>query len=209
MAKGYKKPIIDKKSVLKSPRVREWTSTKGKTVHLTGIDPLIIDVIRASVSWPEEPTYEINTELVKGEVHTLTWDVANEEAAEGDPELAVEYKRQLDEYTRLLKTANTEFNTKLTKAVFDGGVIFIDETDDEWADMQEFLGIGASKNKKQRKYDRVVSTVIGCDEDLYDILQIVMEMTGVPRDALAEARDSFRGNAETSRQADSAGETES
>lgn len=192
MAKGYKKA----KSIFQSngKGVQEFTTTRGKTVKLTGIDPLLLDTIRASVKWPTLPTYEINTELVKGEKHDLTWDIVKDET---DTDLVALYTAQMTTYEDCIRTANAEFNMRLTKAVIDGGVIVDPDADEDWADTQEFLGIGQSKNKKQRKYDYVVSNIIGCDMDLYDILGIVMEMTGVPRSNLAQARSMFRGGVDT------------
>ena len=190
MAKNYKKA----KSIFQgnSARVQELTTTRGKTVRLTGIDPLLLDALRASVKWPAQPTYEINTALIKGEIHDLTWDIVQEEAEQGDPELAAVYKLQMEQYEADTKTANAEFNMRLTKAVIDGGVLVDPDADEDWAETREFLGIGLSKNKKQRKYDYVVSNIIGCDQDLYDILAVVMEMTGVPKEDLVAARRMFR-----------------
>jgi hypothetical protein len=189
MAKGYKK----QKFVFSGNRNQQhqmFTSTKGKTVKLTGIDPLLLDAIRASVRWPTQPTYEINTALVKDEVHDLTWDIVKDET---DVDLAALYTAQMKAFEDATRTANAEFNMRLTKAVIDGGVQVDPDEDTDWIDTKEFLGIGLSKNKKQRKYDYVVSNIIGCDRDLYDILEMVMEMTGVPRSNLVEARGMFRG----------------
>ena len=97
-------------------------------------------------------------------------------------------------------------NTRVTRAILTKGIKVDIENDEEWADTQEFLGVGAGKNKLQRKYDYIVSQVIGIDTDLYDLMEKVMAHTGVSQEHLDTARTMFRDPVDEGKEKDSTGE---
>ena len=204
--KGYNKKSNNgnKGNQPKTKRVFHTTST-GKTVEIVGIDPMLLDSIRESIDWPEHPQYSIKIGTSE-EWHDLDEKVVKQEVEAGNIDLAQEYQALLDGHKRALVDANALLNTRVTRAILTKGIKVDVENDEDWADTQEFLGVGAGKNKLQRKYDYIVSQVIGIDTDLYDLMEKVMAHTGVSQEHLDTARSMFRDPVDEGKEKNTTGE---
>jgi hypothetical protein len=158
------------------------TTSKGITVRIVGVSQLWLDKLRTAVKFPDPPKYSVTT--VTGDVEYHSHDETTLETDE-DRRLWAEYQAE---------TAKAEFrrNEMITKYVLTKGVEVDIPDSGEWIDMNAFLGIDLPTNPIERKYEYVRSEVVGTAEDLAEIISKVMELSGVPQEALEEAKASFR-----------------
>lgn len=179
-----------------TPKTKEkdYVTGTGVTLHLTGISQLFIDSMRASVVYPDPPTYE--AELPGGEKEIHFHDETTLETDE-DHEKWDAYKR---EYAKV----DMEFRKKFTDAILIKGIDFEYPDDSEWIEESEFLGVKVPEEKFPRKLHYIYNEAIAGPDDLAAIVQEVMELSQLPREVLDQARNSFRGALEKVSTADKA-----
>ena len=197
MAKGYKNnPQLAKLEIESTNhRGKEFTTSTGVTVRIIGLNQKLYDGVRSSIEFPEVPMYEAPIGSGKEiELHPINQTVLD------DPSLTDEEREELEiaweEYTRDLREAELELNQRVVSMILLKGIQVDMPDDDEWIKEQEFLGIEIPKNFVERKLHWIDTEVIATYEDLLTIMELVMDQTGIPSEALAEAKKLFRGRGE-------------
>jgi len=160
-----------------------FTTSLGKTVIIRKIPQLLLDKIQASIDRPEPPKYKIIT--ASGEE---VWESHTENTLETDDDKLL-YKK----YKEAMTEADNKLNENMFKVIIMRGIDIPLPEDTSWIDMQRFLGVKIPDDPLELKYLYIQTEIIGTAEDIVALTSMVMEMTGVPEDALAEARKSFQG----------------
>jgi len=195
-------------------RSREYTTSSGLKVILTGLPPLVPQRLDSSIEYPDKPTYEITT--ATGDIETYEHD---------EDSLTTDADREAwEEYLALQDEAETELTEKLLYAVLIESVELKDfeERFAVWKQNQKLIGIKLAEGdpddeqsqelaEKENKFHFMQTEVFHDTDDIGEILTIVMSLTGVSVEDLASARDSFPGEVESEPSAgngDTAGELE-
>jgi hypothetical protein len=185
MAKGYNKQVRVNIPSKDEKGNSVYITTTGKEVRYVGVSQLLLDKVRTSVILPDPPTYEVTTAAGEIEVHEH-----NETTLETEEE-----KAAWEHYQALLHAAQEAQKERLIKLLLMKGIDFdmpvVGEGD--WLEMQEFLGLEIPEKNLDRRYHYIMTELVGTPEDLAEIMEGVMRKSGVPEEALAEARKSFRG----------------
>lgn len=170
-------------------RSRPYTASSGLEVILTGLPPLVPQRIDSSIEYPDKPTYEVTT--ASGDVETFEHD---ETSLESD-----EDKQAWTDYLEATNEAETELTEKLLYAVLLECVELesYEEEFSHWKTKQRLMGIELTEDDDENKFYFMQTEVFHDQDDIGEILTIVMSLTGVSMEDLAEARDSFPGEVES------------
>ena len=174
-------------------RSRPYLTTSGLDVVLTGLPPMVPRRIDSSIKYPDKPTYEVTT--AAGDVETYEHD---ETTLQSDDD-----KKAWANYLEAQEEAETELTEKLVYAVLVECVTMRNYEDRfaTWKQKQGFIGIELSEDEERNKFDFMQTEVFHDADDIGEILTIVMSLTGVSVEDLAEARNSFPGEVESKPQA--------
>ncbi len=181
-------------------RSRPYTASSGLEVILTGLPPLAPQRIDASIEYPSKPTYEVTTasgdiEIYEHDKESLTTD---------------EDKEAWADYLEAYSDAETELTEKLLYAVLLD-CVELQEFKSEfirWKQNQKLMGISIAEGEedneesleeadRENRFHFMQTEVFHDSDDIGEILTIVMSLTGVSVEDLAEARDSFPGEMES------------
>lgn len=195
-------------------RSRPYTASSGLEVILTGLPPLVPQRIDSSIEHPEKPTYKVET--ASGDIEVFEHD---ETTLESD-----EDKEAWADYLQAESNSETELTEKLLYAVLLECVELenYDTAFAGWKHKQKLMGISIAEGEEgddesqaeaelENKFYFMQTEVFHEQDDIGEILTIVMSLTGVSVEDLAEARDSFPGEVEPEPQGgdgDSAGQSE-
>ena len=182
-------------------RSRAYTASSGLKVTLTGLPPLIPQRIDASIEHPEKPTYAVET--ASGDMETYEHDETSLETDED--------KQAWADYEDALNDAETELTEKLLYAVLLDCVQLEDyeERFEMWKIDQDLMGLSLAEVEdpddelsvkradRENKFHFMQVGVFHDADDIGEILTIVMGLTGVSVEDLAEARESFPGEVES------------
>ena len=178
----------------KNEDVKEFmfTNSKGITVKLTGVPPLVIPMIADSIDYPEKPTYSIET--VTGDVEIHEHDETTL-ATDEDKEVWAKYQLAYE-------NAEEELTAKMLNAILIEGV-FVEEitSAERWIKRQQLMGIPVSDDEEERLLHYKQSEIARSSSDIEFIMDKVMELTGVNPEDLALARSSFQDPVEPEPQA--------
>lgn len=169
-----------------------YTTTVGKTIRLKGLPSMLIEKIQGSVKMPDPPTYAATTAGGDVENHfhnETTLDV------EGDPEQTAKNHKAWEEYIAERDRINAELSERMMKLMLIKGTEVEMPNDDEWIEEQVFVGADISKipeDRLGRKYYYIVTEVIGSPDDLNNIMNTIMKISGVGEEAVLAAEASFR-----------------
>jgi len=169
-------------------RSRAYTTTSGLRVILTGLPPLVPQRIDSSIEYPKKPTYEVP--LATGDVEVYEHD---EDTLQTD-----EDRQAWADYLEAQEDAETELTEKLLYAVLVECVELTTYEDmfAAWKKRQFLIGIPLSDDEDINKFNFMQTDVFRDADDIGEILTIVMSLTGVSMEDLAEARNSFPGEVE-------------
>jgi len=162
---------------------REFITSTGIKIKIKGIPQMLIDRISASVEKPVVPKYKIVT-ASEEEI----WEPHNETTLQTD-----EDRKVYHQFLEKMAAADNIVNERMFKAICMKGIEVDLPAQTEWIEMQKFLGITIPEDPLELKYLYIQTEVIGTTEDIMTITDMVMQATGVPEAALAEARKSFPG----------------
>ena len=181
-------------------RSRPYTASSGLNVVLTGLPPLAPQRIDASIEYPSKPMYEVTTasgdiEIYEHDKESLTTD---------------EDKEAWADYLEAYSDAETELTEKLLYAVLLD-CVELQEFKSEfirWKQNQKLMGISIAEGEedneesleeadRENRFHFMQTEVFHDSDDIGEILTIVMSLTGVSVEDLAEARDSFPGEMES------------
>lgn len=169
-------------------RSRPYTSSSDLEVILHGLPPLVPQRLDASVAYPDKPTYEVET--ASGDVEKYEHDKDSLET----PEDEEAWQQYLDD----MAEAETELTEKLLYAILVESVELKDYKDhfDRWKKKQKFMKLELSEDEDENKFHFMQIEVFRDADDIGEILTIVMGLTGVSVEDLADSRDSFPGEVE-------------
>lgn len=170
-------------------RSRQYVTSSGLEVTLAGLPPLVPQRIDSSIEYPNKPTYDVTT--VSGDIETFEHDLDSLESDED--------KQAWTDYLEGMNDAETELTEKLLYAVLLECVEITEyeEEFDAWKKKQKLMGIQIAEDDDENKFYFMQTEVFHDQDDIGEILTIVMSLTGVSVEDLAEARDSFPGEVES------------
>lgn len=172
----------------KRERTRRFVASSGLEVTLKGLPPLTPNRLNQSIEYPQKPTYEVPT--VAGDVEIYEHD---------ETTLHTDEDRQAwEEYLVAQDAAETLLTEKLLYAVLLECVELHDyeEKLSAWKRRQKLMGIDLSEDEDENKFYFMQTEVFRDADDIGEILTIVMGLTGVSVEDLAEARNSFPSEVE-------------
>ena len=195
MTKRKRKNVSAYKRDESRERSRSYIASSGLDVTLTGLPPLVPQRIDSSIEYPSKPTYEVET--ASGDIETYEYDAKSLETATDED------KQAWADYLEGTSDAETELTEKLLYAVLLECVEMeeCDEAFEAWKKRQKLIGIELSEDDDENKFYFMQTEVFHDQDDIGEILSIVMSLTGVSVEDLAEARDSFPGEVESESQA--------
>ena len=173
---------------------RPYTTTRGRTITLSGMPPLAVQRIANSIEFPSVPTYTI--ELASGDTETHDHDITTLDT----PEDHVAWEKYLEEE----EAADNKQTEMLLKTILVKGVEvkITDEELADWLEELEVIGLDPPKNKKDRQLAYLETEIIATTYDAQMIMEIVMELTGVSEEDIEDARDSFPDTMESTEATD-------
>jgi len=189
MAKRPKRKMPAYHKDISRERSRSYTASSGLVVILHGLPPLTPQRINSSIEYPKKPTYEV--ENVAGDKDVYEHD---ETTLENDAD-----KQAWADYLQAQDEAETELTEKLLYAVLLECVELtkFEEKFESWKKKQKLIGLDLSSDEDENKFYFMQTEVFHDSDDIGEILTVVMGLTGVSVEDLAEARDSFPGEVES------------
>jgi len=188
MAKRSKKILPAYKKDTSREKSRVFEASSGLKVILTGLPPLTPNRLNSAIEYPQKPTYQIET--ATGDVETYEHDLTTLQNDED--------KKAWADYLEAQDAAETLLTEKLLYAVLLECVTLQDYDDRfaRWKKNQKFMGIDLSEDEDENKFYFMQTEVFHDADDIGEILTIVMSLTGVSVEDLAEARNSFPSEVE-------------
>lgn len=179
---------------LAEPEQEEFTNSNGIVMTLKALPPMDITRIRSSVKYPDPPTYETTT--VSGDVEVFPHDATTV--------VTEEEKKALADYLQETGRCDDEVTLRLLNYVIMEAVTIkmVGKDIEHWKKRQKLIGMDVSDDPDELELQYKQSKVIGCKEDVQNILRIVMALTGVPEEDIALAEESFPDNVESSSQSE-------
>lgn len=160
----------------------------GITIRLNPVSPILIGKMNDALQQPPVPRYKVETVAGITEWHDHDEStIAEDDTPEEEKQAWVEYKKKIRELDQL--RAQRFMDLFMSK-----GIDFEMPDGDEWAETQELLGVTIPPPEKRlaRKIHYLQTEVLTTQDDITEVMQRVMAMTGVGNKALSEARSLFR-----------------
>jgi hypothetical protein len=150
--------------------------------------PGLLDKARASVPMPEVPRYSFET--AGGDVMEAEID----DAVAADPKTSEEDRLRWMEYKIAETQAAAEQFAKIVDVCYKRGVELLDyDHDGDWvSEHRDWLELDVPDGRRERRMHFVVTEVVGCPQDVVDIVLNVSLASGVDKEAVAAAEVSFR-----------------
>lgn len=183
------KDYVKKKDLSKekNKREREFVTSGGVTFMLHGLPPLLIPELTGSIKYPVKPTYTVTT--ASGDVETYEHD---EKSLDTDEDRAA-----WDKYTKDLAKADAELTQMILKTTLIYGIEIMDrEPMKQWEERRSLIGMAPVNSDEERDL-AYKQTCIGCQDDIAQILEIAMELTGVTAEAIEASKSTFQGSMES------------
>lgn len=162
-----------------------WTTSKGITITLHGVPPLMIPRIAGSVKYPSKPTYTIT--LPGGATETHEYDTESIKTA--PPEDVTAWEQYL---TDLDAAGKLRVARMFTAILMEG--VEVDPSPEalvRWKKRQSMIGIEVSDDEEEAMEQYKETAVIGTNDDMQYIFKRVMELTGVTQEVLDQASATF------------------
>ena len=159
-----------------------FTTSRGIELQFKPVPQMLIDRVRLAHKLPDPPTYEIKS--ITGAVEKHFHD---ETTLETDEDRAA-WSAYIAERDAALVEANRAF----MRLVFLRGVECEMPSDDTWAREQRLMGIDVPTDALEKRLHYLETEVVATAQDADAIVRGVLEASGVPQEALAQAEDTFR-----------------
>jgi len=174
--------MTDKKKIRKKTCVMN-----GHKLTLLPVSPFLVDKAMATVNvaGPEPPTYTAVTAAGVEEVHPH-----DETTLETD-----EDRRAWAEYLEQKRAAEQARQESLIRILFVKG-IEVNIPKNGWVEEQQFFGIDVPKNPLELKVHFISTEVLHSLDDMLALMGDIMELSGVSREAIEVASESFLGEME-------------
>lgn len=165
--------------------IKEITTSRGHTVRVLGISPLLMHEVFTANEMPDPPTYTVTTVTGDTEVHALDADVLDTD----------ERKAQWEAYQAAQRRAGAARNGMLLDLFLAEG-IEVETPDDEalagWKKRMARYGVPVPDDPEDVRLAWIKREVIGSTDDLLAIQSAVMEKTGIGPNTMRRAEAMFR-----------------
>lgn len=162
-----------------------FTTSAGVAIGIQPVPPLLIEEVRLaahkSVEVPPRPTYEV--ELPDGSKMTYEHD---EKSVQTNEERAA-----WDRYQAALTRQSQTAATKVMDLFMVRGTSI--DMPDGWQEMQEFFGLKLPTNPVALKIHYLRTELLTTTDDINNLMGAILEASGIDRNILQAAQNSFRG----------------
>lgn len=173
-----------------SAKMPEWTSSRGITIGLLPLSPILMQKVRLGVEndvgIPEKPTYTVP--VGTGE-HTSTQEIEHDKKS---IEETPEDKEKWDDYLEHEIEFNAVLNERMAKAIMLMSVKFDMPEDDDWMKIQKILGVDVPDDPDERKQHYLETEIMGSPQDTIELMAMAT-IGSFDGEARAAAVSLFRG----------------
>ena len=159
-----------------------FITSRGIELAFKPIPQMLIDRVQRTHKLPDPPTYEVKS--VTGVTETHYHD---ETTLETDDDRAA-----WAAYIAARDAELVEANRAFMRLVFLRGVECAMPGDDTWEREQALMGIDVPIDAIEKRLHYLETEVVATVQDADVIVRGVLEASGVPQEALAQAEDTFR-----------------
>ena len=179
-----------------------YVTARGKVMHLLPVSPYTLDDIGNSVVHPEQPKYEIHTEIVD-EVHLM--DETCLEVPD-DPEETLKRRKVWAEYQRAKFGADSLLTNKLLEVIISESVILDDgEPSDEWISRRKRIFGNVPDDLIDLKVYYVLRELTRTPSEVEALITNVLRISEIDEGKLLQAEASFRRSVEGQHRPDTEG----
>lgn len=174
--------IAVQKAKRKAEDLDHYEMPDGRVLTLKDIDPTFLQMVLATVEYPDKPSYEVTLSGGRKEMYPM-----DEKVAEQTPELKPIWERYILEMTA---ASNKELDLMTRTLILDGTVIDPDWSDPNWERRMRIVGAKLPTDPEERWVMFIRQKM-----DFQQVLQLtgkIMRRTGVPEDVIDAAESSFR-----------------
>lgn len=171
----------------------KFVTARGKVIHLLPVSPYTLDDIGKSVGYPEQPKYEIHTEIVD-ETHLM-----DETCLEvpGDPEETLRRQRVWAEYQRARSVTESILTNKLLEVIVSESVILDDdEPSGEWINRRKRIFGNVPDDPIDLKVYYVLRELVRTPSEVEAFITRVLRLSEIDEEKLLQAEASFRRSME-------------
>lgn len=170
--------------------VQIYENKRGDTIGIAPISPYTLDDIRKSVVIPDQPTYEINTELVEHEVHLM--DETTLEVP-GDEVETLRRKQVWADYQSKKFIAEQVLSNKLLEAIIlDSVHLNENEPNEQWIARKKRFVLDVPTDPDDLKIYYVLRAIVRTPTEVNDLLQAVLRISEIDERVLQQAEDAFQ-----------------
>lgn len=159
-----------------------YTMPDGRVLTLKNIDPTFLQMVLATVEYPDKPSYE--AKLASGRIELFPMD---EKVVEQSPELKPLWDKYVGE---MALASNKELDLMTRTMILDGTVIEPGWSDPNWERRMRIVGAKLPTDPEERWV-----MFIRHKMNFQQVLELtgkIMRRTGVPEELIDAAESSFR-----------------
>lgn len=188
-------------------QLRYFQTSNGVRLTIHGVSQVLLQKVVQSVKFPEPPYYE--NETATGDKERQTIDENFLKGEDLTPEERKLFTSQLEAYQKALHEAEADQNKRVNNAIFLKGIEIPKDMDneEEWLEEQQFLGVEVPEDRFERRIHYIQTEILQTPADLASVMEMVMQLSGVPSKELAEAKRLFQHSLEGEVSAGEAGDS--
>jgi len=178
-----------------------FTTAAGVQIEIVPVPPLLIEAVRLQameeVEVPLIPTYEV--ELADGT--KLPYE--HDKGSITDPNTTDAERRAWAEYQAALADQQKHSSTKMMDLFMVRGTIIDEEVinSGQWKVMQKYFKVKLPEDPFDLKIHYLRTELLTTTDDIYGLMSAIMELSGIDKNILKAAKNSFRGNLRTEQDA--------
>lgn len=172
-----------------------FVTSAGNEISFRPVSQLLINKVQSGVARPKKPCYttEIRLPGQKPVIEEVPMKSRDDARTDGE-------RQAWDKYAQDVATYEAELSQRRFEAIIVPALIYKDSDgigvklpeDNEWVELQEYLGIVVPSEKFARFAHYVQTEVLITGEDIAGIILEIMKASGVPREAVESAEAAFR-----------------
>jgi hypothetical protein len=164
-------------------KIGEFTNSAGVVFKICGLPPLAIPQLQDGLVVPEKPKYTITT--ATGDKETYDHDETTLQTDED--------KLAWAKYIEEVKAMQAELTNRMLTCILIEGVIVEDDIDlTRWESKQRLMGMKIPDDIEAKLLQYKRSAVIRSADDMKNLMDAVMALTGVSQEAIEKAKKSFQ-----------------
>lgn len=180
---------------------RLFVTSKGVSLYLVGVSPLLIAKLQSAGKLPDVPTRKLMLDFGVEDGGEDSNNFQTEELRADDLQ-DEEERRKWADYVRERDTVLTARNEKFLKAIFAKGVNVDMSHIQAWREEMEYFEIPVAEHPLDLKVEYIQTEALSNTQDMVDIITGVLAESGIPEEDLVEVKAMFQ----RSIRRDSAGE---